>query len=678
MMRWAFMRVVVVSLIGMATKQSSALSSLSSNSRSYASISSGTSGGGAGSMKKQPNQQQRQQTPKNTIKVAIIGGGIAGLSCAQHLTTTASTDSTTSSSLFDVTVFDTGRLRPGGRCASRLPGDRPKENDASAMSKTSHLSKYIIDHAAQVISIPSSSSNIGNVGQQEQKSDSSSPFADFYHQVQAWEAQGVVTRFPPNSLCCIEPASDSSNPFLLKPIPSNTQAAFYGTTGMANIPRAMVQEMKGRRGLEIKQDVWVSPSNGARYILPNDESSSANNRANSSSGSNAGKWKLQAGGRVLGYYDQLVIAHNGKCADRLMSNTPAKALHRLLQVNFAPTVDKGRNSKMTLNSIYSLTFIISKSKLASLSKGEQVTMLPEAPFISGFVQNDPALRFLTCQTRKHNSATSDSSDGKDDDDNDLEVWTVLSSPGFATKYKAPQEFLPPDTVQQVTSMLLQAVERSCFGRMPATPASSSLTGIGGGLLESSVLESRLQLWGAALPLNTWQSSSSTGTGTAAGTTTTKQEPDGFLYDAEHSVGVCGDWLLEPSIAGAWTSGRLLANHLMEGFREHPQSRPASVGLGSEGKFSPSQSASQLGIGALDVPVSVPTQPTSPPARNNYIDKKKNGRPFKKISNNNNNPNTDKNNSQQPQQQNARPKQSRNNSNASSSSRPRASSSAPTK
>lgn len=445
---------------------------------------------------------------------------------------------------------------------------------------------------------------------------------------------------------------------------------------MASIPLAMVQEIKQGQGgqqrgasvVEIQQDVWVAPSNGARYIFPkldNAGSSSSSSVSANSATSAHGKWKLQAGGRVLGYFDQLVIAHNGKCADRLMSNTPAKALHRLLQVNFAASVNNkgsGGNTKMTLNSIYSLTFCISKSKLSqALNKnnggGKQLVMLlPDEPFISGFVQNEPALRFLTCQTRKHAS--------KLNHDQDLEVWTVLSSPSFASKYKAPQEFLPADTVQQVTSLLLQAVERCCCLGL-GSPGSSI------GALESSVLESRLQLWGAALPLNTWQSSSRTSTST--GNSNTRQL-DGFLYDAEHSVGVCGDWLLEPSIAGAWTSGRQLANHLMEGFQQQQQQqqgngrhrRPATVGL--EGKFGQSQSASQLGIGALDIPTTAPAKPP----RNNIIDKNNKG---SRPSNNNNNKPQQKDNKkrqQQPLQQNPRAKQSRSNSSNSSStsSRPR--------
>ena len=42
------------------------------------------------------------------MSVAVIGGGVAGLSCARVLSAT-----------HRVTVYDTGKHRPGGRCSSR-------------------------------------------------------------------------------------------------------------------------------------------------------------------------------------------------------------------------------------------------------------------------------------------------------------------------------------------------------------------------------------------------------------------------------------------------------------------------------------------------------------------------------------------------------------------------------
>ena len=61
----------------------------------------------------------------NKLSIAILGGGVAGLSCASQLLSQHKKSYDHSSYRLEVTVFDTGRLRPGGRCLSRLPGDVP-------------------------------------------------------------------------------------------------------------------------------------------------------------------------------------------------------------------------------------------------------------------------------------------------------------------------------------------------------------------------------------------------------------------------------------------------------------------------------------------------------------------------------------------------------------------------
>ena len=71
-------------------------------------------------------------------------------------------------------------------------------------------------------------------------------------------------------------------------------------------------------------------------------------------------------------------------------------------------------------------------------------------------------------------------------------------------------------------------------------------------------EHKLQLWGAGVPLNSW-------TG------------NGFLYDAENNVGCVVDWLLEPSVAGGWESGRRLSAFLEAGIEEkNIRRRPRGV------------------------------------------------------------------------------------------------------
>jgi len=275
---------------------------------------------------------------------------------------------------------------------------------------------------------------------------------------------------------------------------------------------------------------------------------------------------VQSSGKQWGQFDRLIIAHNGKCADRIMSRTPAKSFHSLLRTNFAPYVPEHGGNRMTLNSIYSLTFALRKNGKESVLGGK----IPGNMY-SCFIKNEPNLRFLSCNTRKYSSSSSN--------DDNVEVWTVLSSAKFGKKYKGPQENLPNELVKDVTGQMLQSLERS-IGLEAGSLWNVKDAHVGGGI----VLDYKLQLWGAAVPLNTWSSSSTEG---------------GFLYDAENGVGACGDWLLHPSIGGAWESGRRLANWIVEDLEDRKKKgEGSSVGLPPDGKFVRSVAASQAGIASF--------------------------------------------------------------------------------
>lgn len=438
-------------------------------------------------------------------RVCIIGGGIAGLACAERL-----------SAGCDVTVFDTGRLRPGGRCSTRQAQDIPKELEEPSPSITppSLLSNFRFDHAAQIIATPNLSKSLVDL-------------EAFAKKLDQWKSDGVLSKFPKSSIFKIE----SYNEIL----PIN-EDFYFGTDGMGSIPESIVRKSGG--AFDLRQDVWVSPSNGVKYQLRDK------------------KWIVQNRGQTLGIYDTLIIAHNGKCADRLMSKTPAKHIHSLLRVNFSPTVPAHGGKRMTLNSIYSLTVALPPNNFLS-------TSLPPT-FIAGFVHNHPAIRFLTCQTRKYPHLTNTS-------ENSAEVWTILSSGSFAKRHKAPQEFLTDETVNKVTSLLLKAVQEAVAGQDTKNCP------------ELCPLDRRLQLWGAALPLNIWGEDG---------------KPAGFLYDSEYNVGVCGDWLVEPSIAGAWTSGKMLADHMISSTSQCSSTPLRSHGLSEREAFFKSESAAKLGIAAM--------------------------------------------------------------------------------
>jgi len=542
---------------------------------------------------------------KDKLSIAILGGGISGLSCASQLLSqhkSAYNDSSLKYEL-EVTMFDTGRLRPGGRCSSRLPNDKPavvqnrssgtypakracdsqdtnsnsSNNNEQIQQAPENIQKAIcnygddiakfgpVDHAAQILS----SNNIPN----------------FELQLEKWLDEGVVESFPEGSVCeLLSNENEEKQSVELQPLTG--EKMYYGKGGMGNISNNMRDYCQSFNGygdeytgqsFRLNQDVWVSPSNGVKYIGKEKES-------------NGGYlWELRAGKKSLGKYHRLVISHNGKCADRIMSRTPAKAFHSLLRTKFAPYVPQNGGNQMTLNSIYSLVFAVKSEKTEGGNGGLSSPIAKALSKLSSSllegsskgvytvnIKNEPSLRLLSCNTLKHHHTQSQNSES------DTEVYTLLSSPTFGKKFKGPQENLPIDLQHKVTIKLLKSLEKSL--------------NLEEGSVINSVIDVKVQLWGAAVPMNTWTSHS-----------ISKDEVDGFVYDGRGGVGACGDWILNPSVAGAWESGRRLADHLLTA-RELDSK--LSVGLPDKvpnedsGKFKPSRSALGSGIGTI------PTSPNS--------------------------------------------------------------------
>ncbi|KAL9187195.1 hypothetical protein ACHAXT_010915 [Thalassiosira profunda] len=543
-----------------------------------------------------------------TLSIAILGGGIAGLSCASQLLSQHKKNNGASCHNLEVTLFDTGRLRPGGRCSSRLPGDAPPpevknrssgkyppkkderanrrscdneggsngENNnpqsvqvpenirrafdgaqSSTQNANSSRNRIVssmgaVDHAAQILSI----------------SDMDADFGAFQSQLQTWLEEGTVEAFPEGSVC--ELFSEGENEAKLQSVEGDM---YYGKGGMGSIPIALREHCLSfdnsdngedtGRSFDIHQDVWVSPSNGVKYIGNRDDPDPSQPQ-----------WELRAGKRSLGTYHRLVIAHNGKCADRIISRTPAKAFHSLLRTRFAPYVPQWGGKEMTLNSIYSLVFAIKSPKgggagMGGLSSPIAIALAKLSEEDKGvytiMIKNEPNLRLLSCNTLKHHHAQNANADSN------IEVYTLLSSAKFGKKHKGPQENLPMELSEKVVMKLLESLERSLQLKE--------------GSVVESVVDLKLQLWGAAVPMNTWQSNSVGGKGA-----------DGFVYDATYGVGACGDWILSPSIAGAWESGRRLADWMLEG--ETSVGLPDRSSKEDGGKFVPSRAALESGIGTI--------------------------------------------------------------------------------
>jgi len=542
------------------------------------------------SVSKREKKKKIETSNKKRATVGIIGGGIAGLSCAQHL-----------QYAYDVTVYDTGRLRGGGRASSRQPHDPSKnDNDDNNIIDYPILSPFRFDHSAQFITSPASATT--------SSSSSSSWRKDFDIQVQQWVDQGILRVAPSNSIYtiakkkktkkltwrCLNPVAKSldvtknnqnnekvkSTSFKQK---QEQQRFYYPHHGMSSLVRALTSG----NAFKIKQDIWVSPSSGVRYQGPPPPLGCTSENQNDRTSSD--NWNVRASGRTLGKHDHLIVAHNGKCADRLMSKTPAKDVHRLLRVNFNDRVPADGGGKMTLNSLYSLTLCLNGPSVLSQSFAKE-----SESFIAGFIQDHPQLGLVTCQSNKYPPLTY-RKDDDDNGDNNLEVWTIFSTAKFAKMHKAPQEFLPEDVIQKVTKLLVNSLQEDIIGD---NDISDDITTA---LLENQIVESRLQLWGAAVPMNIWRGDSNSNIKRS----TKDLDSSGFIYDPRYQVGVCGDWLMEPSIAGAWTSGRRLAQHLVDATSGNNASENSStiesVGF-KKGQFEASQSVKRLGIAALDGPI----------------------------------------------------------------------------
>lgn len=460
-----------------------------------------------------------------------------------------------------------------------------------------------VDHAAQILSIPSSTT--------------SASFDEFRSQLHRWHEEGVVEQYPKGSVGELSSTTDRNDKqhssHLTLTIMQNDDM-YYGKGGMGSIPLAMRQYCLSFNGyaenytgqsFRILQDVWVSPSNGVRYI------GAANGDDDRRGEAQLKLWELWNGKKSMGKYDRLVISHNGKCADRIMSRSPAKAFHSLLRTQFAPYVPAGGGNQMTLNSIYSLVFAIKSDRKVGVD-GNGNLYSPIAQALSRLsassnsdydasgngvytvlIKNEPNLRLLSCNTLKHHHQQAQNSEST------IEVYTLLSSPTFGKQFKGPQENLPPELTSKVVMKLLESLERSL------SLVEGSVVG--------SVVDLKLQLWGAAVPMNIWSSTPTTSNGNSSG------DIDGFVYDTNHGVGACGDWIMDSSIAGAWESGRRLANWMLT--TSHDMT-VLSVGLPDRlspevlGKFVPSRAALEAGIGTI--PSSAPFSSYSVPARDQPI------------------------------------------------------------
>lgn len=173
---------------------------------------------------------------------------------------------------------------------------------------------------------------------------------------------------------------------------------FVGSEGMQSVPKCLAALVN------VTQSVWISS------LLWEVDTK---------------KWHIDK----YGYFDYLVIAHNGKCADKLMSSAGVPQVHKLLQVRFSDHLNL-KDKRMHLCSIWALLVCFPRS-LGLPYEGAHVSDYD----ISWIANNTAKLQGHSEENR--------------------ECWTVFSTREFGTKNKVPQENIPKSKEREVTDKLLE-------------------------------------------------------------------------------------------------------------------------------------------------------------------------------------------------------------------------------
>ena len=176
-------------------------------------------------------------------------------------------------------------------------------------------------------------------------------------------------------------------------------AKLVATGGMRQLAQHITQDLQ-RQGAAIKRPCWIAE-------MTSDESS----------------WHLRGRGRHQGSFDCVAIAHNGKCADKLLR--PAGV----------PLVAAQMRS-LRLSSVW-----------VAMVAFEAPVDTPHG-FEGAFVGGCNVLAWVANNTAKlqipDNSGT-----GSKGDQHSLQCWTLMSTPQFGKQHKVPQERVPSSKAAQV-------------------------------------------------------------------------------------------------------------------------------------------------------------------------------------------------------------------------------------
>ena len=234
-----------------------------------------------------------------------------------------------------------------------------------------------------------------------------------------------------------------------------------------------------------------------------------------------GKWKaIVRGTQYQGSFDAVVIAHNGKCANRLASPMGVPLIYKTLT-----------RLKLSANWVLMVAF--------NQSLG--------APMEGAFIKNSDILSWAANNTAKLRINSGN---------NEIECWTLISTQKYGKANKVPQEAIPPEMAVRLTQEMLEefAIKVLALNSRSELP--------------SEIVYSKPQLWGAALPLNAPVDSSN-------------GQNIECVWDSMGRVGIVGDWVAGGgSMEAAALSGIAMAECIA---KEAQGQRQGSVGVNtSEG------------------------------------------------------------------------------------------------
>lgn len=335
-------------------------------------------------------------------RVSIIGGGIAGLMCGRELAMRG----------MHATVFDTGLHGPGGRMGTRTARDASIHKQW--MDDRLRQAGPTWDHAAQFFTTTD---------------------PRFAAVVQRWLGDGAVREWG-------GPVGRLRGGNFTPDAPATPR--YVAAAGMRQLAVHVAEEAESAAA--------AAGAGGSFTLSPGQWVSQLKFRKEAGGGK--GAWEVADGKGMLEMADAVVIAHNGKCANRLTSPMGAPLVARQLM-------------QLRLNAVW-----VAMVALPGLPPMKQY-------FEGAFVDGDRSLSWVA-----NNSAKLELRGGRGVPE--VSCWTLISTAAYGAANKVPQERVPPEVQDKVAGDLLAAFERNL--------------GLPQGELGEPLFY-RCQLWGAALPLN---------------------------------------------------------------------------------------------------------------------------------------------------------------------------------